>query len=54
MGLAYNAARTADEGFARRISYLIAPDGTFQAIYTKVDVAEHPAQVLADLEASGG
>ena len=49
MGLAYNAARTPDEGFARRISYLIAPDGTFKAIYAVVDVAEHPAQVLADI-----
>jgi peroxiredoxin Q/BCP len=47
IGLAYQAAKTADQGYADRITYLIGPDGTIKAAYDTVDVNEHPAQVLA-------
>jgi peroxiredoxin Q/BCP len=33
----------------RRMSFLIAPDGTVAKIYKKVKPAEHAAQVLADI-----
>ena len=49
IGLAYGAARTADEGSAKRISYLIGPDGSIAQTYGKVDVNGHPEQVLAHI-----
>jgi peroxiredoxin len=49
MGMAYGAADAADAGYARRISYLIGPDGAIVRAYAKVDVNAHPDQVLADL-----
>ena len=56
VGIAYHAARpdAADgEGdrpvWARRISYLIAPDGTIARTYKVGDVNAHAAEVLADL-----
>lgn len=50
LGLAYGAADSPDDGYARRISYLIGPDGTVVRSYAKVDPKSHPAQVLKDLE----
>jgi peroxiredoxin Q/BCP len=45
----YGAGR--DEGrSARRISYLIGPDGIVKKAYGTVKPAEHPAEVLADLD----
>jgi peroxiredoxin Q/BCP len=49
IGLAYGATDTADNRWARRISYLIAPDRTVARAYAKVDPSKHPDQVLADL-----
>ncbi len=37
-------------GLARRISYLINPDGFITKIYPKVKPEEHAAEVLKDLE----
>ncbi len=37
------------DGLFRRISYLIAPDGTIAKDYPKVKPAEHAAEVLEDL-----
>lgn len=37
-------------GWARRVSYLINPDGFIAKIYPKVKPEEHAAQVLKDLE----
>lgn len=42
---AYDAA-----GFIRRVSYLIAPDGTIAKAYPKVKPGEHATEVLADLK----
>lgn len=49
MGLDYHAAADPDQGYADRISYLIGPDGIIKAAYAKVDVATHPAEILAAL-----
>ena len=37
-------------GFARRYTYIIDPDGRVARVYTDVSVAEHSAEVLADLQ----
>lgn len=49
MGLDYGAAQSATEGYAKRISYLIGPDGRIEKAYPKVYPASHPDEVLADL-----
>ena len=48
--LAYHAVRDTD-GIARRISYLIDPEGRIAKAYKPVVPNEHPAQVIADLDA---
>jgi peroxiredoxin len=45
----YGACEAPDAEVARRISYLIGPDGTILRAYPKVVPADHPRQVLADL-----
>jgi peroxiredoxin len=47
--LSYGACASAEDRSAKRISYLIGPDGKVLRAYPKVKAAEHPAQVLADL-----
>ncbi len=49
IGLAYGACDDAGAATARRISYLIGPDGAIRKAYPKVNAAEHPEEVLADL-----
>jgi peroxiredoxin len=49
VGLAYGAADDAKAGFAKRISYLIGPDGRIRKAYPKVNAAAHPEEVLRDL-----
>ncbi len=49
MGLAYGACDDAKAEYAKRISYLIAPDGTVRRAYPKVNAAAHPEEILADL-----
>lgn len=51
LGLAYGACDVPDAGFARRISYLIGPDGKIARAYAKVDPPTHPGEVLRDLAA---
>jgi thioredoxin-dependent peroxiredoxin len=53
LGLAYGACDAPDAPRARRVSYLIGPDGRVEQAYgfeAKMDAAAHPAAVLADLE----
>ena len=50
--LAYGAA-VADAARASRVSVLIGPDGRVAVAYAEVVPAEHPDQVLADLEGLG-
>jgi peroxiredoxin Q/BCP len=49
LGLAYGAADDAKAGSAKRISYLIGPDGKIRKAYPKVNAAAHPEEVLKDL-----
>ena len=49
LGLAYGAADDAKAATARRISYLIGPDGKVRKAYPKVNAAAHPEEVLKDL-----
>lgn len=38
-----------DPGWPRRVSFLIAPDGTIAKVFDPVVPAAHPAEVLAHL-----
>ena len=52
MGTAYDVLRPPDDPvatWARRISYLIDPDGVIRRSYVVADTAGHAAEVLADL-----
>ena len=49
VGLAYGTARTADEGFARRSSFLIDEEGKIRLLYPKVSPGDHLDRVLEDL-----
>jgi peroxiredoxin Q/BCP len=48
IGLAYGACDDAKASSAKRISYLIGPDGKVKKAYANVKPAEHPAEVLQD------
>jgi peroxiredoxin Q/BCP len=48
IGLAYGACDDAKAGSAKRISYLIGPEGKIKKAYGTVKPAEHPTEVLAD------
>jgi len=47
--MAYGACDDPKASSARRISYLIGPDGRIRKAYAKVKAEEHPASVLKDL-----
>ena len=49
MALAYGAIEEKDARSAKRISYLIGPDGKILKAYATVKAAAHPEQVLGDL-----
>ena len=52
VGDLYGAKRGADEeynNFAKRVSYLIDPDGRIARAYVVSDPAAHPGEVLEDL-----
>ena len=49
LGVAYGACDDAGARSARRISYLIGPDGKIVKAYAKVDAATHAETVLRDL-----
>jgi peroxiredoxin Q/BCP len=49
IGLAYGAAEESSAPTAKRISYLIGPDGKIRKAYPKVNAAAHPEEVLKDL-----
>jgi thioredoxin-dependent peroxiredoxin len=47
IGLAYGACDAPTDRTARRISYVIGPDGRIEHSFPKVDPKKHPAEVLA-------
>ena len=47
IGLAYGACDDKTDRSARRISYLIGPDGRIEHAWPKVEPKKHPAEVLA-------
>ena len=49
IGMAYGAADDAKAQYAKRISYLIGPDGRIKKAYPKVNAAAHPEELLKDL-----
>jgi len=49
IGLAYGAADSKDAKSAKRISYLIGPDGKVKKAFPKVNAAAHPEEVLSEL-----
>ena len=46
IGMAYGACDGPKEGAAKRISYVIGPDGTVRQAFPKVDAKNHPRDVL--------
>jgi peroxiredoxin len=53
-GRAYEVAPKGDAGSARRIAYLIDPEGLIQRAYKVSDTAGFAAAVLSDLATIGG
>ena len=49
VGLAYGACDDLKARSAKRISYLIDPEGRIRKAFPKVNAAAHPEEVLADL-----
>jgi len=49
LGLAYDACDDPQAKSAKRISYLIGPDGRIRKSYPKVNAAAHPEEILKDL-----
>jgi thioredoxin-dependent peroxiredoxin len=49
IGVAYGACDDAKAEYAKRISFLIGPDGTIVKAYGSVAPAKHPEEVLQDL-----
>ena len=46
IGLAYGACASARDEYAKRISYVIGPDGRITHAFPKVDPKTHPAEIL--------
>lgn len=51
LAIAVGAADSPSQWMARRISYLVGPDGVVWVAYDEVDPRGHAAQVLADVRA---
>jgi peroxiredoxin Q/BCP len=49
IGRAYGACDTAEAEYARRITYVIGPDGRIKQTHPKVSAASHPKELLATL-----
>jgi peroxiredoxin Q/BCP len=50
IGMAYGACDSPDAATARRITYVIGPEGRIVEAYPKVAPADHPAEVLRVIE----
>ena len=51
--MSYGAAKKPRQWFARRISYLIDPEGRIARVFGKVRPGRHPDDVLATLDELG-
>ena len=49
IGLNYHAAKTPNQQFADRITYVIGPDGRIARVFEDVDVATHAEEITAGL-----
>ncbi len=47
--MAYGACDSPDATMAKRMSYVIGPDGKILKAYPKVSPAQHPEQVLQEI-----
>ena len=46
LGVAYGACDSPSDQHARRVSYIIGPDGSITHAFEKVDASTHPTEVL--------
>ena len=53
VSMRYGAAKKPGQWFARRISYLIDPEGRIARVFGKVRPGRHPDEVLAALDELG-
>ncbi len=49
LGMAYGACDSPEAGAARRITYVIDPEGKIAQAHPKVSAASHPAELLKTL-----
>ena len=49
IGMKYGACDSPSAGNAKRITYVIDPEGKISQVYGKVNAAEHPKELLATL-----
>jgi peroxiredoxin len=49
VGLAYGACEDNTAATAKRITYVIGPDGVIQKAFPKVNAAAHPEEILQAL-----
>ncbi len=49
VGLAYGACDTRDAAYARRVTYVIGPDGLIEQAHPKVTPRSHPGEILDSL-----
>jgi peroxiredoxin len=49
IGMTYGAADSPQAVFAKRITYVIGPDGKIAQAYPKVDPKSHPKTILETL-----
>jgi peroxiredoxin Q/BCP len=54
LAVAVGAADSPNQAVARRVSYLVGPDGKVLRVYDSVTPASHAQQVLGDLDHTGG
>ena len=46
VGMLYGACNSAQDEFAKRITYVIDPKGNIKEVYGKVSAAAHPEELL--------
>ncbi len=49
IGMAYGACDAPEEEYAKRITYVIDPQGMIDRVYAKVSAAKHPEELLQTL-----